>query len=170
MPESLKLPSYEERASSQLGVGDYLKKHVVSLLLPVVGFAAGLGLRKLIKHPMLDAPYVFPLFTPKAMRDAVEAGAQGQYVWRNAESWGLKAGGVWGLYSLWRDRAKAQYSIDDVRSKVARLGAYESTNHYLARENAELAILLGERPGHQVRAAERDGPVLASSPTARERS
>ena len=138
MPESYKAPRYEDRPSSRIGLGDYARKYVLSLALPAIGFGAGLGLRKLLpKVKLLNDAYVFPFFTPKSVRAMVEAqsAATGHYVARNAESWGAKIGGAWGLYNLWRDRAKSQLGINDVQQQVLALKDVESPNDYLRRDN-----------------------------------
>lgn len=152
MPDSLKLDAYEDRASSKLGVADYLRKHAFSVMLPFMGMGVGFGLRKVVKHPFLEQAYVFPFFTPKAVRTAVEANAAatGTNVWRNSEVWGGKIAGVWGLYSLWRDRSQAQHGIDDVQKHVLTLKEHESADSYLARENAQLRYQLGIAPDAKV--------------------
>lgn len=140
MSERLKIRSYDERDSSKLGVGDYIKKHVISIFLPFIGFGVGFGLRKITKLQWLEQPYVFPFYTPRVVRAGVEESAKitGQYVGRNAETWGMKIGAFWGVYNLWRDKRKSQYGIDDVAKRVEQLKQFESANSYLARENEEL--------------------------------
>ena len=55
MPERFKTEKYEDRPSSKLGPMEYIAKHVLWGLAPLVGFGVGLLLKIKTKIPMLDS-------------------------------------------------------------------------------------------------------------------
>lgn len=141
MPESIKTARYEDRPSSKLSIGDYFTQHVVWVLLPFIGFAAGLGLRKLTKLPILEQPQNATNIFRKAEVKAAEramANESNHYVMRNGEFWGLGAGGAVGTYRLWRANTKQQLEVDQVAKDVEKLRDMESTNSHLEKENGRL--------------------------------
>ena len=142
MPESFRTRSYAERPSSQLGVMDYVKNSVIYVLMPVVGVAVGLGLRKTTKLNILQQPYegIKGIFHDGVTRQGLvnAANAAKNYIPRQAEAWGFGIGAFFGAYKLWTNTAKMQMDVNQVTESVQKLRGMESANQFLARENEQL--------------------------------
>jgi hypothetical protein len=144
MPESLRTKSYDDRASSQLGVGDYILKHVISGLLPLIGIGVGYGLGKVMKESWFGKNYYNSGFVkrffgkdPQAMAHLNEMAAQNPHM-QNGIIWGGKIGAAWVLYNLWKDQKASNLGVDDIQKELVKIKDNESTNSYLARENDQL--------------------------------
>lgn len=152
MPESLRTQSYEDRPSSKLGVMDYIKNSVVYVLMPVVGIAVGLGLRKTTRLSVLEQPYegISGMFRDGVTRQKMidKANALKSYYPRQAEVWGLGVGGFFGAYKLWTNTTKMQLDVNQVVSSVETLRGMESANQFLERENRQLRQQLGFSERH----------------------
>lgn len=170
MPESFKTQRYEDRPSSKLGFSEYLSQHVVWLFLPVAGFLAGLGLRKVTRIPMLEevSQGLGGILDSKASRDALrqEANAAGSYIPRKAEMWGGLLGGAYGAFRLWRANTKQQLEVDTLSKDVEALRGMESANAHLAIENEQLAKQIRFSDRHARPAASHVAQLEAASESA----
>ncbi len=165
MSESFKTEKYEDRPSSKLGVVNYFKDHMVWALLPFIGFGAGLGLRKLIKLPMLEMPGnpLSFLMSKEAKAEALkEVNKAAGYIPRRAEMAGLSLGGVYGTFRLWRGNTKQQMEVDHVAQAVTELRGIESGNQFLQAENAHLKQQMRFTDRHQPRTMPANEPRHAS--------
>lgn len=142
MPESFKTSRYEDRASSKIGFAGYLTQHVPFVLAPLIGFVAGIGLRKTTKIPLLEevAEGGFGAVRSKASREALRnaANASANYIMRKAEAWGVGLGGMIATFHLWRSNTKQQLEVEQVNKAVESLRGMESANQFLQQENTQL--------------------------------
>jgi hypothetical protein len=166
MPERFKTQRYEERESSKVGLWEYVTKHVPFVLLPFVGFAAGLALRKTTKIPFLEAPQ--GMFGKTAKDVAAAAAQTGQYVMRRAEGWGLLLGGAYSTYHLWSSNTKEQLEVEKITADVEKLRGMESGSQYLARENEQLRQQIRFSERHEPHGASHASHVEASKENAAE--
>lgn len=171
MPESFRTRAYAERPSNQLGVWDYFKNSAIYVLMPVIGIAAGLGIRKVIKAPVLNAPYegMGGLFRRgDVLNEAIEAANKAKhYIPRQAEVWGFGVGTAVGAYNLWKNTRKEQLDVGNITESVQKLHGMESANQFLARENDELRQQISFRDRHASQApvashAERHAPAAGT--------
>jgi hypothetical protein len=119
MPERLKTQSYEDRASSKIGVWDYFTKHVTWVLAPFAGMGVGHVLRRATKLSLLEGMSMI-------------AGL------KRGEAWGLGLGSMLAAYHLWKNNTTEQLQVDEIARDVEALRAMESSNSYLRRENEQL--------------------------------
>ncbi|MEJ0010190.1 MAG: hypothetical protein WDN72_06575 [Alphaproteobacteria bacterium] len=130
MPERIQLRSYDERPSSHLGIGGYLKRFAMQLLPFAIG-GAGFVLARTWKDSWFAQPWLVGKEGAKEL--AAVAERTGQHVWLNGEGWGLKVGGVVLAYNLWHDKRKAQLDTDAIKKQILELKQFESADGYLTR-------------------------------------
>lgn len=133
MPEKFQTEAYEDRASSKVGVADYLKSTVAwAVLPPVIGYLAGLGARKVANIDMLNKPVMGNV--------------------RMAELAGAKLGAAVGLFHLWKENTSRQLQVTDVVEQAQKLKDMESPNAHLEQENEQLRQQLKFTEMHAPRA------------------
>jgi hypothetical protein len=115
MSEKFTTQSYEDRESSKVGVGEYLRQTVVWGLGPLAAGAVGFFAARSLKG-VINKPNIQPLI----------------------EKAGAGLGTFIAGYHAWHENTAKQKQVTDIVEQAQVLREMESPNTYLERENEQL--------------------------------